>query len=288
MSSKARAPLVCASAAASEQGTSRRCLFLGAASAIAASALLPSMPAMAEGAKIVVVGATGNSGKRVVKQLQAAGYEVTAGVRTADKAKKAGYSNFAIVDVNDDVATQAKALAGAEVVICCTGFIPGNPFKMGEAAKAVDNEGTVRLVDASVAAGAKKFVLISSILTNGRAWGKEKAPGFVITNAFGQVLDQKIIAENHLRKSGMDWTIVRPGGLKDDEPKGSLVISPEDTLASGEISRDLVASVVVRAATSEGAKNKVLEIVETGTCVADQCPADVDSKGLGKDPASWF
>ena len=58
--------------------------------------------------------------------------------------------------------------------------------------------------------------------------------------------------------------------------------------ASGEISRDLVASVVVRAATSDGAKNTVIEIVETGTCVSDQCPADIDSKGLGKDPASWF
>ena len=64
----------------------------------------------------------------------------------------------------------------------------------------------------------------------GRAWGKEKSPGFVITNAFGGVLDQKLVAENHLRASGLDWTIVRPGGLKDDAPTGSLVISPEDTL----------------------------------------------------------
>ena len=65
----------------------------------------------------------------------------------------------------------------------------------------VDNLGTCKLVDAAKAAGVKKVVMVSSILTNGRNWGQEKSPGFVITNAFGNVLDEKIIAENYLRKS---------------------------------------------------------------------------------------
>jgi hypothetical protein len=49
---------------------------------------------------------------------------------------------------------------------------------------------------------------------NKRAILQEKSPGFVITNAFGGVLDEKLVAEQHLRASGMDYTIVRPGGLK--------------------------------------------------------------------------
>merc|ERR1711935_779600 len=125
-----------------------------------------------------------------------------------------------------------------------------------------DNVGTIRLIDAAKKAGVKKVVMVSSILTNGREWGQEKSPGFVITNAFGQVLDEKIIAENYLKQSGIDYTIVRPGGLKAKPPTGALKISGEDTLNSGEISRDLVADVAVASLTDVKAKNKVIEIIE--------------------------
>jgi uncharacterized protein YbjT (DUF2867 family) len=100
-------------------------------------------------------------------------------------------------------------------------------------------------------------------LTNGRAWGQEKSPGFIVTNAFGNVLDEKHEAEKYLRKSGIDYTIVRPGGLKAKPPSGELIISKEDTLNAGEISRDLVADVIVAALTDAKASNKVLEIIES-------------------------
>lgn len=104
--------------------------------------------------------------------------------------------------------------------------------------------------------------MVSSILTNGRAWGQEKSAGFVITNAFGGVLDEKLVAENYLKASGLDYTIVRPGGLKAKPPTGALKISGEDTLNSGEISRDLVADVVVACLSDAKVSNKVLEIIE--------------------------
>lgn len=105
--------------------------------------------------------------------------------------------------------------------------------------------------------------MISSILTNGRNWGQTNSPGFIITNAFGNVLDEKLVAENYLRNSGIpNWTIVRPGGLKSSPPSGALRISSEDTLYAGEISRDTVADVVVAALTDNKATNMVLEIIE--------------------------
>ena len=70
------------------------------------------------------------------------------------------------------------------------------------------------------------------------------------------------MAENYLRQSGIDYTIVRPGGLKAKPPSGSLKISGEDTLIAGEISRDLVADVCVASLTDGKASNKVLEIIE--------------------------
>ena len=83
----------------------------------------------------------------------------------------------------------------------------------------VDNLGTCHPIDAAKSAGVKKVVMVSSIFTNGRAWGKEKLAGFVMTNAFGNVFYEKIVAENHLRESEMDYTVVRPGGLKTKTPK---------------------------------------------------------------------
>ena len=210
---------------------------------------------------------------------------VVAGVRNVDKGKESlSTASVAIrgamvqavpgVDLNkvevkrlDCVADSTEKLAatmkGAETLVIATGFVPGNPLKMGAAAHAVDNVGTCTLVDAAKSAGVKKVVLVSSILTNARNWGQEKSPGFIITNAFGGVLDEKIVAENYLRASGLDYTIVRPGGLKATPPSGALKVSKEDTLNSGEVSRDLVADVCVAAAFDPASKNKVIEIIES-------------------------
>mmetsp|Transcript_9039 Transcript_9039/g.16582 ORF Transcript_9039/g.16582 Transcript_9039/m.16582 type:complete len:361 (+) Transcript_9039:77-1159(+) len=219
--------------------------------------------------KIFVAGATGNTGKRTLDYLKKAypNVQVTAGVRSLEKAKKQGIldennvkiQKFDVTDTNDAI---KEAIKGADAVVCVTGFVPGNPFSMNKAAHAVDNEGTIKLIDSAKEAGVSKFVLVSSILTNGRAWGQQDRPGFKITNAFGGVLDEKLEAENYLRKSGLDFTIVRPGGLKDTEPAGTLVVTPEDKLFTGEISRDRVAQVLAEAVFDQKASNKVVEIIE--------------------------
>ena len=232
-------------------------------------ATVPS-PALAAGApkKVVVAGATGQTGRRILERLAGtAGLNVVGGVRNVDKASKslaesstvvrgAMVQKVAAVDtaavelkqldvVADSIDALAQTMDGADSLVIATGFIPGNPFKMNDEAHKVDNVGTIKLIDAAKKAGVKKVVMVSSILTNGRAWGQEKSPGFVITNAFGGVLDEKLVAENYLRASGLDYTIVRPGGLKAKPPTGALLVAKEDSLNSGEVSRDLVADVAV-------------------------------------------
>ena len=54
------------------------------------------------------------------------------------------------------VPQMAETLQGADGLIIAVGFVPGNPFKMNAAAHAVDNVGTIALVDAAKAAGVKK------------------------------------------------------------------------------------------------------------------------------------
>lgn len=245
----------------------------------------PSVSNALDVKKVVVAGSTGQTGRRVLEKLaNKPGLEVIGGVRNVDKATKSLSESSTVVRgamvqkvssvdtssvllkrldiVADNVDELSDTLSGADSLVIAVGFIPGNPFKMNDEAHKVDNVGTCKLIDAAKKAGVQKVVLVSSILTDAKSWGKEKSAGFQVTNAFGNVLDEKIVAEKYLRASGIDYTIVRPGGLKAKPPTGGLVVSAENTLEAGEISRDLVADVCVAALTDRKASNKVLEIIE--------------------------
>uniref|UniRef100_A0A7S1NG98 NAD(P)-binding domain-containing protein n=1 Tax=Eutreptiella gymnastica TaxID=73025 RepID=A0A7S1NG98_9EUGL len=273
-------------AALNEVSIGRRKAFALAVGA-ATLAVKPQQAAAGTGPKIVVAGATGQTGQLAVKALVARGLDVTAGARNPAKVEKVGLAVPSVpLDVTGPKDLMVESLRGADVVVCCTGFVPGNPFEFSKLAHAVDNLGTQALVDAAKEAGVRRFVLVTSILTNGRAVGMEKSPGFVITNAFGGVLDEKLVAEQHLRASGLEWVIVRPGGLEGSS-KGELAIATEDTVFSGEISREQVAEVLAEAAIApSSAVNRVFEVVETGTCVKDFCPADLAA--APSDKSKWF
>lgn len=247
-------------------------------------------PALAEGLPVFVAGATGNTGARVVKELQSRGFSVIAGARNTEKATKLFPSGAKIVPFDVEKLSSdemAAALKGSKFLICATGFVPGNPFGMSQAAQAVDRDGTIKLVDAAKKAGIQRFVLVSSILTNGRAIGQENNPGFIITNAFGGILDEKLVAEKYLKESGLDYTILRPGGLQDKPVGGAAVIAKEDTLLSGEVSRDVVAQVAVEALVKPGARRKTLELIAEGTCLASVQKCDALPAGQ-QDAKQWF
>ncbi|CAH8264713.1 unnamed protein product [Arabidopsis lyrata] len=213
--------------------------------------------------KVFVAGATGKTGKRIVEQLLSRGFAVKAGVRDVEKAKTSFKDDPSLQIVRADVTEGPDKLAEAigddsQAVICATGFRPGfdifTPWK-------VDNFGTVNLVDACRKQGVEKFVLISSILVNGAAMGQILNPAYIFLNLFGLTLVAKLQAEKYIRRSGINYTIVRPGGLKNDPPTGNVVMEPEDTLYEGSISRDLVAEVAVEALLQEESSFKVVEIV---------------------------
>ncbi|CAA2967233.1 Hypothetical predicted protein [Olea europaea subsp. europaea] len=214
--------------------------------------------------KIFVAGATGSTGKRIVEQLLAKGFSVKAGVHDIDKAKTTlpgDNPNLQILkaDVTEGSTKLADAISDdSEAVVCATGFRPSwdlfAPWK-------VDNFGTVNLVDACRKRGVNRFILISSILVNGAAMGQLLNPAYIFLNIFGLTLVAKLQAEQYIRKSGINYTIIRPGGLRNDPPKGNIVMEPEDTLYEGSISRDQVAEVSVEALLHPESYYKVVEIV---------------------------
>ena len=68
-------------------------------------------------------------------------------------------------------------------------------------------------------------------------------------------------AEKYLINSGLNYTIVRPGGLKNDDNEYPVVVSSEDTLFEGSIPRSKVAKVCVESLSYSETNDRILEIV---------------------------
>lgn len=200
--------------------------------------------------KAFVAGATGQTGRRIVSQLVERGIPVRALVRDIDRAKELlpEAAELVVGDVLDASSLQS-AIADCNVLLCATGAAPGfNPF----APLQIDYLGTKNLVDVAKAKKLEHFVLVSSLCTS-----KLLHP----LNLFFLVLVWKKQAEQYIQNSGLTYTIVRPGGLKNEDNDNSVVMSAPDTLFEGSIPRTKVAEVCIEALTASSSHNKIVEIV---------------------------
>ncbi|MEH2056724.1 MAG: NAD(P)H-binding protein [Nostoc sp.] len=200
--------------------------------------------------KAFVAGATGETGRRIVQELIARNIPVIALVRDIEKAKGilSPEAQLVVGDVLQPESLTA-ALGDSTVLLVATGakpsFDPTGPYK-------VDFEGTKNLVDAAKAKGIEHFVLVSSLCTSQL---------FHPLNLFWLILLWKKQAEEYIQKSGLTYTIVRPGGLKNEDNLDAIVMQSADTLFDGSIPRQKVAQVAVEALFTADARNKIVEIV---------------------------
>ncbi|MFS8901657.1 SDR family oxidoreductase [Synechococcus sp. H60.2] len=200
--------------------------------------------------KAFVAGATGETGRRIVKELVGRGIPVRALVRSRELAAQVLPPEAEVV-VGDvlDPATLRAGMEGCTVVLCATGARPSwDPFLPYR----VDYEGTKNLVDVAKAQGIQHFVLISSLCVSQL---------FHPLNLFWLILVWKKRAEEYLQNSGLTYTIIRPGGLKNQDNEDGIVLSQADTLFEGSIPRLKVAQVAVESLFQPAAKNRIFEII---------------------------
>ncbi|MEH2174114.1 NAD(P)H-binding protein [Nostoc sp.] len=200
--------------------------------------------------KAFVAGATGETGRRIVQELIARNIPVRALVRDIEKARGilSPEAELVVGDVLQPESLTA-ALGDSTVLLIATGakpsFDPTGPYK-------VDFEGTKNLVDAAKAKGIEHLILISSLCTSRL---------FHPLNLFWLILLWKKQAEEYIQKSGLTYTIVRPGGLKNEDNSDRIVMQSADTLFDGSIPRQKVAQVAVEALFEADARNKIVEII---------------------------
>ena len=200
--------------------------------------------------KAFVAGATGETGRRIVKELVERNIPVRAMVRDLEQAKAVLPSSAQlVVGVVLKPETLREAIGDSTVILCATGakpsFDPSSPYK-------VDYEGTKNLVDVAKTKGIEHFVFVSSLCVSKL---------FHPLNLFWLILVWKKQAEEYIQKSGLVYTIVRPGGLKNEDNNSSVVMSSADTLFDGSIPRTKVAQVCVEALSQSASRNKIVEIV---------------------------
>ncbi len=207
--------------------------------------------------KVFVAGATGATGQRVIQTLVDRQIKVRALVRDLDKARQILPADVELIqgDVSS-AGNLATAMADCDAVISATGakpsFDPTGPYQ-------VDYLGTKNLVNAAKSQDIEKFVMVSSLCVSKL---------FHPLNLFWLVLYWKQQGELYLKSSGLTYTIVRPGGLKNDQTAGPLVMSKADTLFEGSIPRQQVAAVCVESLFQSAAANKVIEVICQSTATS--------------------
>lgn len=200
--------------------------------------------------KAFVAGATGQTGSRVVQELISRDIEVKALIRDSAKARELLPAQVELV-IGDVLKpeTFSSHLADCQVLICATGAAPSLDFTQPYL---VDYQGTKNLVVAAKEQKIDHFLLVSSLCVS---------KFFHPLNLFWLVLWWKKQAENYLAQSGLDYTIIRPGGLKNDDDGLNVFLAEADTLFDGSIPRQKVAQVCVEAISHASTKNRILEIV---------------------------
>lgn len=188
--------------------------------------------------KILILGAAGKTGSALVDQAVSRGHAVTAFVHTADE-----YLRTDVRIASGDARDQASVLAavhGQDAVIDALG---GHlPFL-----KTTLETDTARVViDAMVEAGVRRLLVISTIgegdsIANVHDFYKH----FFMTTVLRGVMQDKASMEQVVEHSALDWTIVRPAGLRDGAPQGVHIVSPESAEKVRFITRADVATFIL-------------------------------------------
>lgn len=191
--------------------------------------------------RILVAGAHGKVGRRLVEQLVADGHEVLGTVRDPAQFDELRGERVTpvLLDVTEDVPTQL-AEAGVDDVDAIIYSIGAGPGSGPEPKQTVDRAGSDKLVSWAEDRGVRRYVIVSSHGAHDPSAGE---------GDFRAYLQAKRDADDRVADSSLNWTIVRPGGLTEDERTGHVATpSPSDGL--GKIPRAdvaaFLAAVVVR------------------------------------------
>ena len=203
---------------------------------------------------LVVLGATGGTGRLVVEQALAAGHTVTALVRSPEKLAVRNPNLHVVAGQATDPSAVGRALDGADAVISTLG-----------GGGSVISDSTRAIVEAAQKTGVSRVVILSSFLVERDRFNP--VTRLLTGIAMGSMIKDKSAGEKALRESNLDWTIAYASSLTDGPSGGGVAVLTEADrwTLSHRIPRRDVAAWLLRAATSPETSRRTISI--TGQAV---------------------
>lgn len=205
--------------------------------------------------KVLVVGANGKIGKQLVNLLnESETHSVRAFVRKEEQAKELESNGIEthLGDLEGSVSDLKEAVKGTDAVV----FTAGSGGSTGaDKTLLIDLDGAVKVIDAAKNVGVDRFLMVSAFGADQREKWNEEIKSYYVA---------KYYADKELMQSGLNYTIVRPGGLTDDASKGKVVVSDNMQLADSDdwtIPREDVAKVVFESLDNEKTYYKAFDLV---------------------------
>ncbi len=200
---------------------------------------------------ILVAGAHGKTGLQIVEYLVEQDHNVRAMIRDESQSKQMEERGALpyIADLERDV---EFAVEGSDVVIFAAG---SGPDTGEDKTWAIDRDGALKLIDACERNGVERFILLSSVGTDKPEAGPEKMRPY---------LKAKSESEEKLRKSKLNYTIVRPGMLNNDPESGKIIAQESLEGKMGQISRSDVALTIAKSVENPNTFHKTFEMIGGG------------------------
>lgn len=199
---------------------------------------------------VLVIGANGQIGKFVVEQMAQEGkHKVTAMIRKpeqADALKELG-AEVVIGDLEGSVEDLAEAMKDHNAIV----FTAGSGGSTGQdKTLLIDLDGAVKTMEAAEQQGISRYILVSAYGADQREkWSESIKPYYVA----------KHYADRVLFASDLNYTIIRPGGLKNEPGTGKIAVGTD--LEPGSIPREDVARVIVASLQEEKTYRMAFDLV---------------------------
>jgi uncharacterized protein YbjT (DUF2867 family) len=212
--------------------------------------------------RVAIGGGHGQIALRLARVLAERGDEARSLIRNADHADdvRATGAEPVVCDLEhaseDDV---VAAIDGVDAVVFAAGAGPGSG---PERKWTMDYGGAVKLIEATKRAGIRRYVIVSSMGADANAPGDD---------TFAVYLRAKGRADDDLRASGLDYTVLRPGRLTTEPGTGRVALG--ENVDRGAISRDDVAQVLAALLHAPNAVGKTADLVAGDVPVADAVEA---------------
>lgn len=189
--------------------------------------------------RIAVFGGTGGTGRQFIEQALQAGHQVAALVRDPNRLSEAAKQAHMIVGDVLNAQQVAETIAGADAVVVSLGSRSDSPEN-------TVSQGTQNIIASMQEAEVKRLVVVTSL---GVGDSKDQVPlafKLVVKTVMRKIMADKERQEQYVQDSGLDWVIVRPGGLSDDPASGAYIYGTDPSIMAGRVSRADVAAFVLQ------------------------------------------